>query len=67
MKTSAKIVIGISAAAIVGLMLYSYRRKKTCNMLNEVSNEGYETAADVLFPNNGKRGSRLHYGPVLPE
>ena len=67
MKTSTKLVIGISAAAVVGLILYSYRRKNTCDMLNEVSNEGYETAPDVLFPNKGKRGSRLHYGPVLPE
>jgi hypothetical protein len=67
MKTSTKIVIGISAVAVVGLMIYSYRRKKTCNMLIEVSNEGYETAPDVLFPNKGKRGSKLHYGPVLPE
>ncbi len=67
MKASTKIVIGLTAAAVVGLMVYNMRRRNTCKMLNEVSNEGYETAPDVLFPNKGKRGARQHYGPVLPE
>ena len=67
MKTSTKIVIGITVAAIVSLVIYKKRRRNTCYMLNEVSNEGYETAPDVLFPNKGKRGAKQHYGPVLPE
>jgi hypothetical protein len=67
MKTTTKIVIGITAATVVALAIYKTRRRNTCKMLNEVSNEGYETAPDVLFPNKGKRGAKQHYGPVLPE
>jgi hypothetical protein len=67
MKTSDKIVMGLVSVAVLGFVIYSIRRQKTKEMLRKVSNEGYETAHDVLFPNKTDRLSNLRYGPVLPE
>lgn len=55
----------LAAIGTAALTVYLIRRKNTRKMLTHISNEGYETAPDILFP--GKRGSsKLHYGPVLP-
>jgi hypothetical protein len=35
-------------------------------MLTKISDEGYETAQDILFPNKYHPGGQLQYGPVLP-
>jgi len=66
MKTRNKILFGLSVAAIVGLIVYVIRKKNTKKMLNQIADEGYETAHDILFPNKEKRDSRLQYGPVIP-
>lgn len=35
-------------------------------MLQDIADEGYETASDILFP--GQRFSNeLRYGPVIPQ
>jgi hypothetical protein len=47
--------------------VYAARGVKTKRMLNKVSNEGYETAHDILYPQNGKRGKKLRIGPVIPK
>lgn len=48
-------------------LYYSYagRRQKVGHMLDTISEEGYETASDILYPNEDANG-KLHYGPVLP-
>ncbi len=66
MKRSTKIVFGISAVAVAGLIVYAANGIKTRKMLEQVSNEGYETAHDILYPQKGKRGRKLRIGPVLP-
>jgi hypothetical protein len=52
--------------AITGLVIYRIRSRNTGEMLSKVSEEGYETAHDVLFPTKSKRGKNLQYGPVIP-
>lgn len=49
-----------------GLVAYAARRHRSNKELRRVSDEGYETAHDVLFPDRGRKGQKLHYGPVLP-
>ncbi len=66
MKTSNKILLGVAAIAVAGLVVYAVKRKKTHRMLDQIAEEGYETAPDVLFPNKEKRDRKLQYGPVLP-
>ncbi len=66
MKRSDKLLVAIAAVALTAAAVYVIRQKKGRRMRHKVSEEGYETAHDVLFPNRGNRG-RVHYGPVLPE
>ena len=56
------ILATIGVAVITVLML---RRKKRKKMLTRVAEEGYETAADILYPGKSV-SSKLHYGPVIP-
>ncbi len=67
MKTRNKIIFATAALAVVGLLVYTTRRhKKTKHMLSEISDEGYETASDVLYPSKERRTSKVKYGPILP-
>ncbi|GAA4339086.1 hypothetical protein GCM10023184_35960 [Flaviaesturariibacter amylovorans] len=59
------IALGLVAGTAAALLAHLWRRKKTHRMLQSISNEGYETAADILYP-EGRRGGDLLYGPVLP-
>jgi len=36
-------------------------------MRERVSNEGYETAHDILYPRHDIFYRKLQYGPVLPD
>jgi hypothetical protein len=67
MRRSTKIAFGISAVAMAGIIVYAASGAKTRKMLKQVSDEGYETAHDVLYPRNGRRGRKLRIGPVLPK
>jgi hypothetical protein len=62
--------------SVIGLMsvigaagLYVMRRIQTHSdkILNRVADAGYETAHDILFPNEDKKEKKQHYGPVLPD
>ncbi len=66
MKKTIRILAGITALAVVGMIIYRKRSRNTGNMLKNVSDEGYETAHDVLYPTKAKRGRDLRYGPILP-
>jgi hypothetical protein len=54
MKDSYKILIGItSLAAAFGIVLYytgKNKKHKNFERLEMIADEGYETAADILFP-----------------
>jgi len=67
MKTIIRFFRGL-AMAIAGLAtaLFGHIRNKAQGMLNRVSDEGYETAYDVLYPKD-EIPDNLHYGPVIPE
>jgi len=68
MKLSQKIALGITIFAAAGIVLYiTKRRSNTKLMLNKISDEGYETANDVLFPGKNIQGKNLRYGPVIPD
>ncbi len=67
MKKSTKslLLVAATTAAMVATFIVvqrSVNRKK----LKKVSNEGYETAIDMLYPDNA-HSRKLKYGPVLPE
>lgn len=59
------IALGLLAGTAASLLAYFLRRHKTRRMLQSIANEGYETAADILYPDD-RRGGDLLYGPVLP-
>ncbi|MEJ7626822.1 MAG: hypothetical protein WKF35_08165 [Ferruginibacter sp.] len=66
MKTSTKILLSLSAIAATGTLIYLTRSCNTRRRLTHISNEGYETAHDILYPTRYNRAKKLHYGPVLP-
>ena len=67
MNKSAKLALGIVAGAAIGVLVFRMiRRHKETQRLRNVSNEGYETAHDVLYPKRQTGKDRLKYGPVLP-
>jgi len=67
MKKSTKKMIGVAALTAIGVAAYIISHRKKHNRLSHVSDEGYETAHDVLYPDKNRRSRKLQYGPVLPE
>jgi hypothetical protein len=64
-STRSLLLVAVTTAAVVATAIVVQRtlnRKK----LRKVSNEGYETAIDMLYPDNA-HSRKLKYGPVLPE
>lgn len=66
MKNRSKITLALTAVGTAALVIYVARCVKTKRMLVKVSDEGYETAPDILFPGKGNAGKDLRYGPVIP-
>ena len=66
MKNSLKIALAFATIGTAVLMLYAVRRITTRQMMVTVSDEGYETAQDILFPGKKITETKLHYGPVVP-
>jgi GTP cyclohydrolase II len=63
------LIAGISLLTIAGVILYLRHRRRT-NLINDikaqqVSEHGYETAHDILFPRN-RISRRNKFGPTLP-
>ena len=65
MTKNERILVSIGAIALTGLLIFSFRRAQTKKRLDHISDEGYETAHDVLYPKK-RKGYKTHYGPVLP-
>jgi hypothetical protein len=60
-----RIIAGISLLALAGVILY-LRRRHRANIVDElkaeqVSEHGYETAHDILFPKKNRRIKRHRY------
>lgn len=66
MKLSQTIALGIAAMATTAIVVYVLRCSETKRMLNEIADEGYETAQDILFPGKDIQSKNLQYGPVIP-
>jgi hypothetical protein len=66
MKTYSKITLGAAALAFTAIMIASKKKATAQKQISEISNEGYETAADILNLNKGKSLKKMHFGPVLP-
>ncbi len=64
MKSIMKAMLLTSLATVATIFVFS-RRLNRKNRLMHISDEGYETANDILYPQKNDR-RRLHYGPVLP-
>ncbi|HET9825459.1 MAG TPA: hypothetical protein VFP87_08995 [Chitinophagaceae bacterium] len=60
-----RIIAGISLLTLTGIVIYLWRRHRIDVMdqlkAKQVSEHGYETAHDVLFPNKGRRIKRYRY------
>jgi hypothetical protein len=67
MKVLQKVALGFAAIAVAGIIIYvTGKRCDTKHMLDQIADEGYETATDVLFPGKSLHGRHLRYGPVIP-
>jgi hypothetical protein len=64
MKTTSKIAIAAAALAFTSIMIVSKKKASTQKIIEAISNDGYETAADALNPS--KKLKKMHFGPVLP-
>lgn len=60
-KPTLLILTTIGTAAITWYLL---RKKSTKKMLDDIADEGYETAGDILYPGKNVT-TNLHYGPVI--
>lgn len=66
MKTYSKLILGAAALAFTAIMIASKKKAATEKQISEISNEGYETAADILNITKSKSLKKMHFGPVLP-
>lgn len=67
MRTTLKLLTALGfAVAGLGFLVKHCYGSSTRKMLNKVADEGYETAIDILFPEEVTKARKLHYGPVIP-
>ena len=66
MKISKIIGVGLAVVAVAGLAVYIAKKIERKNMLDQIADEGYETAHDILFPGKSFESNKLQYGPVIP-
>jgi hypothetical protein len=67
MKLVGKIALSLAILAVAGLVVcVATKRSDTNDMLDQIADEGYETATDVLFPGKKLTGRKLRYGPTIP-
>jgi len=60
MKKTSRILLGVGIAAVAGFIIYAVRRYQTNQRYAKVSDEGYETAHDILFPTKKHKRKRVH-------
>lgn len=66
MKKATTISLGlIAVAATTGVLIYQARRRRQQRIRQQIADEGYETAHDILYPRRSD-GWEGVYGPVLP-
>ncbi|HET6993704.1 MAG TPA: hypothetical protein VFI06_01920 [Chitinophagaceae bacterium] len=65
MKKFLQVMTGVVVLAGIGVWLI--RKINTGRTLDQVADNGYETAHDVLFPKKNIRSRKVRYGPVHPD
>lgn len=66
MKLTQALTFGLAALAVTAIAVYIFKSSESRRILNQISDEGYETANDILFPGKKIKAKHLHYGPVIP-
>ena len=67
MSKSTKTLLFVTLTAVAAVAAYAIvQRSQQKRKLRKVSNEGYETAMDIMYPDHAY-SAKLKYGPVLPE
>lgn len=66
MRLSYKIAFSLGAVTAAAIIVYLSKCAETKRMLDEIADEGYETAQDILFPDKDIQSGNLQYGPVIP-
>lgn len=63
------VMVGLASATVTGVICELGRRNKMMKRLLKVSNEGYETAPDIVYPNrlHEDQPDDLKYGPYIPK
>lgn len=67
MKITTKTMLGIATITALGIAFILGTKKSKKVNLDQIADEGYETAHDILYPKQFSREKKLRYGPVLPE
>jgi hypothetical protein len=67
MKNNTKITLALAVIGTAVIVSCAVQRMKTRRMVAKISDEGYETAHDILYPDRSLTGKKLHFGPVLPD
>jgi hypothetical protein len=56
MRNSFKLIVGLTSLAAIGVAIYFARKDRVIRTRHEVvSDEGYETAYDILYPLQRRR------------
>lgn len=66
MKSGFRIILATAIITAI-VVVIKVTKHNTERRLSKIADEGYETANDILYPEQKLAyGRRLHYGPVLP-
>jgi hypothetical protein len=65
MKKKEIILIAATVVAVSAITMILFKKKKVNDRLNEVADEGYELAHDVLYPLKNQRKRHDGYSPVV--
>lgn len=60
------VILSVAATTITGVIC-EVRRRKALRRLLDAANQGYETAHDIIYPENFSsfHNRKLRYGPVF--
>jgi len=60
------VLLGVAVTTVAGA-LCEVRKRRSHHRLSAVSNEGYETAHDIIYPDKyaSQKDKKLRYGPVF--
>lgn len=67
MKKRESFLLGVASFALVAFVMYASKQMSIQRKLRKASDEGYETAHDILYPSKTIAAKKLRFGPILPE